>query len=40
LPQELRSEIERAAAQEGRSLSNMLRRVVQAWATQQPHETA
>jgi uncharacterized protein (DUF1778 family) len=35
LPPELRDEVERAAAAEGRSISNMTRRIIQAWAAQQ-----
>jgi uncharacterized protein (DUF1778 family) len=37
LPTELRDAVEHAAAVEGRSLSNMARRIIAGWAAQQ-HE--
>jgi predicted HicB family RNase H-like nuclease len=33
VPPELRDRIETAAAQEGRSLANMARRILESWAT-------
>jgi hypothetical protein len=38
LPPELRTEIEQAARDEGRTTSNMARRILQSWASQREHE--